>query len=206
MLLLINNAVTPANPKDIAFVPKIRKALRTCDIPFYEVEKIREIPADIYSKIRGILISGSQMRLSKPIDFDSIAHILHYLVKYDRVPVLGLCFGCQILHMLHGGKLEDQIERSCEDYRVELSEHPLFKDVRMLKETDTYHKFSVCFQDLPVSFSKCSFSSIANFHHRGKLLPCAFEYSPNRFGMMIHPEIHVETYVVFTNFYKICGM
>jgi len=202
MLLLINNAVTPVNPNDISFVPKIRKALRSCDIPFYEVKKIREIPADISSKISGILISGSQMRLSKPIDFESISHILHYLAKYDRVPVLGLCFGCQILHMLHGGKLEDQIERSCEDYRVELSPHSLFKDVRILKESDTFHQFTVCFHDLPVGFPKCS--SIAKFHHRGKVLPCAFEYSTNRFGMMIHPEIHVETYVVFSNFYKIC--
>jgi hypothetical protein len=110
--------------------------------------------------------------------------------------------------MLHGGKLEDQKERSCEDYRVELSKHSLFKDVRMLKESDTFHQFAVCFHDLPLTFPKCSSSpiSIAKFHHRGKVLPCAFEYSPNRFGMMIHPEIHVETYPVFTNFYKICGI
>jgi GMP synthase-like glutamine amidotransferase len=202
MLLLINNAVTPTNPNDISFVPKIRKALRYCDIPFYEVKKIREIPAEISSKIRGILISGSKLRLSKPIDFESIAHILHYLMKYNNVPVLGLCFGCQILHMLHGGKLEDQKEKSCEDYRVELSEHLLFKDVHFLRET--FHEFAVCFHDLPIGFSKCS--SIANFHHRGKVLPCAFEYSPNRFGMMIHPEIHVETYQVFQNFAKLCGM
>ena len=201
MLLLINNAVNPINPNDISFVAKIRKALRSCDIPFYEVKKIREIPADISSKISGILISGSQMRLSKPLELESIAHILHYLAKYDRVPVLGLCFGCQMLHMLNGGKLEDQIERSCEDYCVELSEHPLFKDVGRLKET--FHQFAVCFHDLPVGFPKYS---IAKFHHRGKVLPCAFEYSPNRFGMMIHPEIHVETYVVFRNFYKLCGM
>lgn len=201
MLLLINNAIN-INPNDISYIPKIRKALRTCDIPFYEVKKIREIPADISSKIRGILISGSQMRLSKPIDFESIAHILHYLAKYDRVPVLGLCFGCQMLHLLNGGKLEDQKERSCEDYRVELSQHSLFKNVKCLKET--FHQFAVCFHDLPVAFPKCS--SIANFHHRGKMLPCAFEYSPNRFGMMIHPEIHVETYPVFTNFAKLCGI
>ena len=203
MLLLINNAIN-VNPNDISFVPKIRKALRACNIPFYEVKKIREIPSDISSKISGILISGSQMRLSKPIDFESIAHILHYLAKYDRVPVLGLCFGCQMLHILNGGKLEDQIERSCEDYRVELSRHSLFKDVRTLKKSDTYHQFAVCFHDLPVSFPKCS--SIATFHHRGKMLPCAFQYSPNRFGMMIHPEIHVETYPVFTNFAKMCGL
>ena len=201
MLLFINNAVSPVNPDDIAFVPNIRKSLRTCNIPFYEVKKIREIPADISSKICGILISGSKMRLSKPLEFESIAPILHYLLKYDRVPVLGLCFGCQILHMIHGGKLEDQIEKSHEDYRVELSPHPLFKDVHFLRETESFHRFSVCFHDLPVGFPKCS---IAHFHHRGKVLPCAFEYSPNRFGMMIHPEMHVETYPVFTNFYKIC--
>lgn len=205
MLLLINNAVN-TNPNDISFVPKIRKALRSCDIPFYEVKKIREIPDDISSKIQGILISGSQMRLSKPIEFESFAYILHYLMKYDRVPVLGLCFGCQILHVLNGGKLEDQIERSCQDYRVELSSYSLFKDVRMLRETDMFHQFSVCFHDLPVHFPKSSFTPIAHFHHRGKVLPCAFEYSPNRFGMMIHPEIHVETYPVFTNFYKLCGI
>lgn len=205
MLLFINNTVTPTNPNDMAFVPKIRKALKSCDIPFYEVKKIREIPTEISLKIRGILISGSQLRLSKPLEFSDFAHILHYLMKYNNIPILGLCFGCQILHMLHGGKLEDQIERSCEDYRVELSPHPLFKDVQILRESgNVYPEFAVCFHDLPIGFPKCS--SIANFHHRGKVLPCAFEYSPNRFGMMIHPEIHVETYPVFTNFAKLCGI
>jgi len=69
---------------------------------------------------------------------------------------------------------------------------------------EKYHQFKVCFYDLPVAFSKCD--SIARFHHRGKMLPCAFEYSQNRFGMMIHPESHVETYPVFKNFAELCGI
>lgn len=202
MLLFINNAIN-TNPNDISFVPKIRKALRQLNIPFHEVKKIQEIPREISEKIKGILISGSQLRLSKPIMFSEIAHILHYLMKFDRVPVLGLCFGCQVLHMLNGGKLEDQIERSCEDYPVELSNHVLFRDISHLKEN--FFEFAVCFHDLPIAFPKSShIKSIATFQHRGHFVPCAFQYSPDRFGMMIHPEIHVETYPVFANFAKIC--
>jgi len=202
MLLFINNAIN-TNPGDISFVPKIRKALRYFKIPFYEVKKIQEIPREVSEKIKGILISGSQLRLSKPIEFSEISHILHYLMKYDRVPVLGLCFGCQILHMLNGGKLEDQIQRSCEDYHVKMSNHILFRDISQLKEA--YFQFAVCFHDLPLAFPKSSpIKSIAYFQHRGHFIPCAFQYSPNRFGMMIHPEIHVETYPVFVNFAKLC--
>ena len=203
MLLFINNAIN-TNPNDISFVPKIRKALRYFNIPFYEVKKIQEIPIEISEKIKGILISGSQLRLSKPIEFSEIAHILHYLTEFDRVPVLGLCFGCQLLHMLNGGKLEDQIKRSCEDYPVELSNHFLFTNVSYLRES--FFEFAVCFHDLPLAFPKSSpIKSIAHFQHREHLVPCAFQYSPNRFGMMIHPEIHVETYPVFANFANFCG-
>lgn len=202
MLLFINNAVD-TNPNNIAFVPKIRKALRLYGIPFYEVKKIQEIPRDVHVKIKGILISGSKLRLSKPLLFSDITHILHYLNQYHHVPVLGLCFGCQILHMLHGGKLEDQIEKSCQDYRVELSQHSLFKNVQLLGNNNTYPEFGVCFHDLPV---QSSFLTIAKFHHRGKILPCAFQYTPNQFGMMIHPEMHVETYPVFANFATFCGL
>jgi len=195
MLLFINNE-THINPHPI------RKALRFYNIPFYEVKKIQEIPRDIHVKIKGILISGSLMRISKPLLFSDFAHILHYLTKYNNVPVLGLCFGCQVLHVMNGGKIEDQIERSCEDYPVELSPHPLFRNVKVLKEK--YHQFQVCFYDLPILFSKCS--HIALFYHRGKILPCAFEYSHHRYGMMIHPESHVETYPVFRNFADLCGI
>jgi GMP synthase-like glutamine amidotransferase len=207
MILLINNYIPPNDNDDLSFVPKIRKALKHFNIPFYEVKKVQVIPDDICDKIKGIIISGSKLRLSKPLLFDDFAYILYYIMKFDDIPVLGLCFGCQILHVLNGGKLEDQIQLSCHEYLTELSEdiHPLFQNVSFLKKEDTFHRFSVCFHDLPLGFPKSSHVKyIAFFHHREKKIPCAYEYSSNRFGMMIHPEMNKETYIVFRNFADIC--
>jgi len=205
MILLINNCVT-TGPDDISFVPKIRKALRKLNIPLYEVKKIQTIPNEISSILKGIIISGSKLRLSQPLLLDDYSHILHYIMKFNNLPILGLCFGCQLLHILNGGKLQDQIQLNCSNYRTELTTHPLFQNVSFLKKNDTYHKFSVCFHDLPLEFNKKSLvKHIAYFHHRDKLLPCAFEYSKICFGMMIHPEMYKETYNVFSNFVNICN-
>jgi GMP synthase-like glutamine amidotransferase len=205
MLLFISNARDI--PNDLGFVPKIRKALKYLHIPFYEVKKVQEIPPDILNKIKGILISGSTMRIGKPILFEEFSYIIRYLILFPDIPVLGLCFGCQVLHNIYGGKLEVQPEKNCDKYHTILTEHPLFKNVSFLSIDDTHQKFPVCFTDLPLTFPKKSpVKTIASFYHREKNVSCAFQYSSKHYGMMIHPEMYKETYSVFSNFAKICEM
>jgi GMP synthase-like glutamine amidotransferase len=205
MFLLINNARPTVS--DISLVGKIKSALKYNNIPYYEVKNIKNIPSEISSKIKGILISGSPMRITKPLLFEEIAYIMHYIIKFKNVPILGLCFGCQILHTLYGGKIEDQKKTHMDNYHTELTAHPLFNNVSFISDTDANHSFLVWFNDLPLELPKSSgVKNIAWFIHNKQKLPCAFEYSKTCFGMMIHPEMYVETYPVFWNFAKICGM
>ena len=112
MLLLINNTVKSNTA--ISSVPKLKLALQTLNMPFYEVKcpKIHPEVFDplgpIFKNITGIIISGSSMKLTKiGTDISKYVHILHYLRAFQHVPVLGICFGAQLLLTLYGGALID---------------------------------------------------------------------------------------------------
>ena len=97
MILLINNA--KPNLQDLHYIRYIRKTLRKRNIEFIETKKIEELFVE-KEKIKGIIISGSPLKLSEPLLLEEYGYIFHFLLQYPNIPVLGICFGCQILSMI----------------------------------------------------------------------------------------------------------
>jgi anthranilate/para-aminobenzoate synthase component II len=194
MLLVLNNHKPELEKhSDLSFIVYIRKALKHLKIPFIETNKI---DMKIHKmKISAILISGSPMKISGPLKLEDYVYILHYLSVFHEVPVMGMCFGCQFLALVHGLKVKNQKKYHCSDDVVELSEHRLF---RSLPRLQVMH---FCFSDLVLSDRKSDVKELAWFLHEGKIHPCAFEFTDNRFGTMFHPEYEKDTYEILSNFY-----
>jgi len=195
MLLLINNS--KPNLADLHYMKYIRKSLKRNNIDFVETKKIE----DISPKIKGIIISGSPLLLSKPISLEDYGYILHYLLQYPNIPVLGICFGCQLLSMICSGfTLEHQSKFLCEktDVKIETT-HPLFYCDNNIIECQ------FCFSDLIIPNKKINNSrEIAWFHYKNKKIPCAFDFSNHKYGTLFHPEYFENTNFIINNFYKIC--
>lgn len=197
MILLINNA--KPNLSNVHYIKYIRKTLKLYNIDYIETKKIEEhsIP------IKGIIISGSPLLLSKPLLLEEYGYIFHYLLKYPNIPVLGICFGCQILSMICSGfSLEHQKKFLCEKENVLLdTTHSLFH-TNIKTKTIPIH---FCFSDLIIPNKKIKNTrEIAWFHFNNKKMPCAFDFSNQRYGILFHPEYLNDTHYIIYNFYKIC--
>ena len=107
MLLLVNNY---ENHSDIN---ELKKCLRSLYLQFEEIHfnDLRKESIQFVG-IKGIILSGSLFKLT---DDDIDVNNFKQLFKYN-VPILGICFACQVLHTLYGGKLFDQGEYFCKSY------------------------------------------------------------------------------------------
>ena len=195
MILLVNNS---NGIMKLSYINKLRGALEFLKIPYYETTGLSNDLMKLKGKVKGIILSGSYLKLTEDILFSTFANDIRCLIEFD-VPVLGICFGCQLLTMIFGGKLKNRHKLFCETTTVELdSKSPLF---------DTLENMDVqfCFSDLPIASVQDGVKEIAWVNINGKEHGCAFEFKKDKYyGALFHSEFHEHSYVIFENFMKIC--
>lgn len=232
MLLLINNTVKSNTA--ISSVPKLKLALRTLNMGFYEVKgpklhpEVFDPTGPIFRNITGIIISGSSAKLSQiGTDISKYVHILHYLRAFQHVPVLGICFGAQLLLTLYGGALIDNQKYTSRAVPIQvLKTHKLFRrgDIHIPKtpqrpETTLRRTRAVGFEgalDAPSSntiVASFNFSDIPIMSHSTRKikpiawatgnttsLAVAYEFERGRvYGCLFHPELNPDTYYIIKN-------
>ena len=227
MLLLINNTVKSNTA--ISSVPKLKLALRTLNMGFYEVKGPKIHPevfdpmGPIFRNITGIIISGSSAKLTQiGTDISKYVHILHYLRAFQHVPVLGICFGAQLLLTLYGGALVDNRKYTSQSVPIQvLKTHKMFRqgDIRTATTTTTTTKTprrrvgsegapssntiiaSFNFSDIPIMPpSTRKVKPIAWVNGNTTSLAVAYEFERGRvYGCLFHPELNPDTYYIIKN-------
>jgi len=223
MLLLINNTVKSNTA--ISSVPKLKLALRTLNMGFYEVKGPKIHPevfdplGPIFRNITGIIISGSSMKLTQiGTDISKYVHILHYLRAFQHVPVLGICFGAQLLLTLYGGTLFDNRKYTSRSVPIQvLKTHKLFRkgDIRPSKTplslsgsegaldapSSNTIVASFNFSDIPIMPpSTRKVKPIAWVNGNTTSLAVAYEFERGRvYGCLFHPELNPDTYYIIKN-------
>jgi len=203
MLLIIDNSI---RINKSSYIHKLKEALNALKIPYHEVNKInvKELES-IKSKVKGIIISGSKIKLSQKTLFTSFIHDIYYLLNIPNIPILGLCFGSQILHLLNDGKLKNRKEYLCEIRNIKLHEnHKLFDGLDNSNEYINPMQF--CFSDLILPINNEKIKEIAWLKINNKEVPCGFEYKKNVFGLLFHPEVLESSWKILDNFAKLSGI
>jgi len=190
MLLLVNNST---HGNELSFIFQIRKTLKLLKIPYIEVNKID--PSILSLKIKGIILSGSPMMLEDDI-LQSYAKNFYYMLKIN-VPVLGICFGSQLLTVTNGGKLHNRGHSFCQKEIV----HTDPSSILFHNKDEINLKF--CFTDLPIPPRDFQ-GNIGWIMLDGKPHPIAFDYGNNVFALLGHPELSEETFFIYKNFYDFC--
>jgi anthranilate/para-aminobenzoate synthase component II len=202
MLLIISRAKNGI----FSHVPQLCMSLRARKIP-YIITKTRD-PAIIRRKdVNGIIIPGCKYRIHPEEQQDDLELELYYLFHFPKLPVLGICHGCQFLMTYYGGDLVsyNRLWIGSKDIELDLSRDKIFRD------EERRQKIHVYFHELPVMTPKASKAGVREIawitkFRDGKRRACAFEFEKDRvYGFMFHPEGKIETRSILYNFYdNIC--
>jgi GMP synthase-like glutamine amidotransferase len=228
MLLLINNKRSlkqysaSVNTK-LSSVPKLKRALAKMKLEYYEVKGVDETVLDpasaLHKRITGIVISGSSLKLSQPLNISQYVHILRYLHAFHALPVLGICFGAQLLVYLYGGTLRDQGKYTCKKLAVRIdSRNPLFSSSSSSSSSSSHHSQidpMFCFSDLPIITTAGSdgrqrpikkikpIAWLMNDDLGNSGHPVAYEFERGQvYGCLFHPEWDESTFFIFANAFR----
>jgi len=215
MILLINNKrslkeYAPSVNTKLTSVPKLKRALNHLRLKFHEVKGVDEHLLDpssqLHRQITGVIISGSSMKLSRDLDISQYVHILRYLQAFSHLPVLGICFGAQLLVCLYGGSVIDQGKYICEKLPVRiLPRNTLF--VNGATSASIINPM-FCFSDLPVIHGRKRITPIAWMKYKNNdtetETPVAFEFEKGQvYGCLFHPEWCEDTFFILSNLFHI---
>jgi len=198
MLLILDNRATTND--NLAFTKEIMNSLELYNIPYIVVNSVQEIDK---SKIKGIIITGSSLKvvqMQKTGEFTDYGFNLYYL-SILKVPVFGICFGCQLLNILYGGKIIDNKKFICDD--IDFHE---FKNINHFFDKINTRTFRYCFSEILVPSKNLDIGVFASIKVNNKKVDCGFIFEKGRiFGSLFHPEFYPETTGLFyKNFYDFC--
>ncbi|MCJ7498255.1 MAG: glutamine-hydrolyzing GMP synthase, partial [candidate division Zixibacteria bacterium] len=145
--------------------------------------------------LKGIILSGGPSSV-----FDKNAPVCNKKVFELNVPILGICYGLQLLAHLFGGKVEKSNRREYGKAVINIMDHQdLFKGLKRRLSVWMSHGDFV--NKLPKGYKRLALS---------ESIPFAAVHNPEKriFGVQFHPEVaHTQNGIrIIQNFlYDICG-
>lgn len=193
MFLLIDNSKN----LDLAkMTPKIINVLNSNKEQFIVVNSILELDKFMKNNITiiGIILSGGPLCLSNGCDYNDIKKNIIVLNKYKNIPILGICFGFQIMSYFYGGKIAklENKNKSIRKVNVNNSKLLLMKNLSNLNLFFSHSDYvSIC----PDNFEKFISNDLILGIENINLM---------RFGFQFHPEGTKEGQEIIINFLQYC--
>ena len=147
------------------------------------------------NQIKGVILSGSELRINNKIKTDIIFdNITPFLIK--DIPVLGICFGHQLLCKLYQGKVNSLKKKNKGEKYVKLTKDPIFDKIpnNSLMYFDHYDYVSEIPQNFKI-IGTTIYNRIAAIKHQSKLI----------YGIQFHPEnSNPNALKIYENFIHLC--
>ena len=203
MILLVDNT---KNLKKAYMTPKIIEILKNQKIEYIiisKVEDLNNIILDKKEKIKGIILSGGPLCLSEELTIKSINKNITILLEFSNIPILGICFGFQIMAASYGGLIEPMNIPEEGIYKINIDNtNPIFKGLNSTINVFQSHKDKLV--KLPLSFKVIAKSSISS--NNQNIIQGIYSENLNRYGVQFHPEGLEETKIIINNFLHICKL
>jgi len=170
----------------------VREANIYCEIIPYNK------PFEIDNSLKGIILSGSPFSVN-----DANNPVVNIPLLVEQLPVLGICYGAQLIAKEFGGSVDKSNKREYGRAALQINQQDvLFKNVNNHSQVWMSHSDSISY--LPENFEKLATTEnipIAAFKKN------TFNTNP-LYGLQFHPEVYhsTEGKIIIKNFLvEICG-
>ena len=191
MILIIDNT---KNLNKAFMTPKIINILESMDTKYCIISSKTDLVNIINSNklINGIILSGGPLCMSEQCFYNDISKNLIALNICEEIPILGICFGFQIMCDLYGGTISRlKNENSGRHQIVTNNSISLMED--MPKNSIVYYSHGDYVSRPPIDFKilkdKNMIIGIENIKKK-------------RFGFQFHPEGSIDGSTIIKNFIK----
>jgi GMP synthase (glutamine-hydrolysing) len=177
--------------------PNIINVVKLMGISFKVISQKKELLEIISNNIRpkGIILSGGPLCLSKGCNYDDISKNIIAITTFVNIPILGICFGFQVMCDLYGGKVSRLNVCNSGFREIGLQDNHLSLLKGLSKNINLYFSHYDYVEKAPPYFSsyinnKNQIMAVENIHRK-------------RFGFQFHPEGTEDGREIIKNFLKI---
>jgi len=193
MILIIDNT---KNLNKAYMTPKLIECLINNNIKYHVASQRLEVNKILSenNEIKGIILSGGPLCLSEELTISSINK--NIVALFSQIPVLGICFGFQIMAASYGGKIDsmEQVHQGIKNIEIDINSmifHGLNKNI------DAFESHRDKLVEVPPNFNVISVSidGIIQGIENKKL---------KRWGVQFHPEGLETSNKIILNFINYC--
>lgn len=194
MIVVVDNTLQDTGVMAV-YLPKLVQYLVSKKQEYIVVTNVLEFQK-VQNKASGIVLSGSpimikdlkQKRYAEVLMLNSLAVMT---ANTHGVPVYGICFGCQFIHHMFGGKLSKLPETVCRNALVSTSRGPL----------NAHFCCRYVLQEPASSFRVLGYTVL-----HSKKVPCMVQHeSLPLMGTLFHAENNEETHYILEKFLHKCS-
>jgi len=198
MILIIDNT---KNLKKAYMTPKLINILKISNTKYKILSTVRDVTNFIKGndkiKVKGIILSGGPLCLSEELTISSINKNIAVLLEFTDIPILGICFGFQIMAASYGGIIDsmDSPEEGITNIIINNTSQ-IFSGLDHKINVFQSHKDRLI--KLPPSFNIIAISD------DDTIIQGIESKKFKRWGIQFHPEGLHTTNIIINNFIKIC--
>lgn len=195
MLLIVDNT---KNLDKAYMTPKLLNFLDSFNIKYTVLSKRKNIKIFIENKIlkesiKGIILTGGPLCLSEELTIGSINKNIAIILAFPNIPILGICFGFQVMVASYGGKIISMKEKKCGNHKIIIKNtDTIFKNCKNEKIVYQNH------QDMVIDVPPCF--NIIGISDDNTTIQAIESIKLKRWGVQFHPEGLEKTLIIIKNF------
>jgi len=198
MILLIDNT---KNLKEAFMTPKLLGCLEKTGVKFMVASTRTDVNIilDTYIKnIKGIILSGGPLCLSEELTISLINKNIAVVLRLKNIPILGICFGFQLLVASYGGHIVSMDKESKGVKKVQILSRGsrIFKNINN-EYIDVFQSHKDTVNDVPPNFDIIVIDE-------NNIIQGIENKNLNIWGFQFHPEGLESTTQLIYNFLDIC--
>ena len=198
MIIIIDNT---KNLDEAYMTPKLINILTDHNIYHKVLSSVRDVNNFINSSekenVSGIILSGGPLCLSEELTISSINKNIAILLEFHNTPILGICFGFQIMAASYGGIIDSMDKEGKGINTINID-----NTSKIFDGLDTSIKIFQSHRDrlvkLPPSFR------IIGISDDQKIIQGIESENLKRWGVQFHPEGLKSTSIIIMNFVRLC--